>query len=285
LVEFVDKLTWGVVGVGRAGRARAEAIYGDSRCELGGVSRGRFSAEFDVPELPLIDLLCQADAVAICSPTAYHGDQIRAALDAGCQTVVEFPITHRASEANELFELAQSKGLMLHVAHIELLLGWHQRLRESLNGELKIVMRMTKRGSGLETLEELFGACVARLHNISDLSPIMAVGKAHWSPGCLELALILESGDASLTIRSAPNLSRQTELDVQDKSAMWTVRGRRLYRAGKEVPVSNRPLFDQDHQHVMACLGEELEPYVTVRRTLEVLEHVETIRALLEQPS
>jgi hypothetical protein len=252
LVGFDDKWTWGVVGVGRAGRARAEAIHNDSRCELVAVSRGRFAAEFDVPEVPFVDLLDQVDAVAICSPTAVHVEQIREALDAGCQTVVEFPIARRAGDANELFEFARSEGLMLHVEHIELLLGWHQRL-----------------------------------HNISDLSPIISVDKAHWSPGCLELALNLENGDAALTIRSGPDLSRQTEVDVQDQSAMWTVRGRRLYRAGKAVPVpaSKRSLFDQDHQHVMARLGEELEPYVTERRTLEVLEHIETIRTLLEEAS
>jgi hypothetical protein len=285
LVGRDDKWTWGVVGVGRAGRARAAAIQNDSRCDLMGVSRGHFAAEFDVPNLSLLDLLNQVDAVAICSPTAVHVEQIRKALEAGCQTVVEFPIARRAGEARELFKLAQSEGFLLHVGHIELLLGWHHRLRERLSGELKVDMRMTKAGSGRETAEDLFGACVARLHNVSYLSPIMSVGNAHWSPGCLELGLRLKNGDASVSIRSGPNLSRQTELDVQDKSAMWTVRGRRLYRSGKEVqgPISKRSLFDQDHQHVMARLNEGKEPYVSEQRVLNVLDHVETIRSLLER--
>lgn len=55
------------------------------------------------------------DLISICSPSSTHFDYARRALEAGKNVLVEKPVTARASEAAELFELAQNRGKVLCV--------------------------------------------------------------------------------------------------------------------------------------------------------------------------
>lgn len=59
------------------------------------------------------------DAVVVATPTVYHFDVARAALEAGKHVLVEKPITPTAGEARELIALARKQGRILAVGHIE----------------------------------------------------------------------------------------------------------------------------------------------------------------------
>lgn len=53
------------------------------------------------------------DVVAICTPHQYHYDYAKQVLTAGKHCIVEKPFANTLAEAQELFALAESKGLML----------------------------------------------------------------------------------------------------------------------------------------------------------------------------
>ena len=271
--------TWGVVGVGLAGRARARAIVADQRCELVGVTRGRYADEFDVPDCGFEQLASQVDAIAICSPNPLHAEQVSIALDHGCHVLVEFPLTLDAQEASDLFERAKTRQRVLHVEHIELLLSWHQALKIRLQGDVDIEVVMTKRGVGTERPEQFFGACVARLHNIADLSPIIGVSSVNAQPGAVGVELELESGRARLELKAGPNLRRATTVDVRDRKHHWSVRQRQLFCDEEQVllPQSEKSLFALDHEQMMRRLLHQASSYVSPARVIDILRHSQQV--------
>ena len=69
------------------------------------------------------ELLAQPlDAVIVSTPHALHYSHAKAALEAGCHVMVEKPMTLRASEAWDLVNTAQQRGLHLLVPY-----GWHYK--------------------------------------------------------------------------------------------------------------------------------------------------------------
>ena len=58
------------------------------------------------------------DAVVVATPTSSHYEVAKAALEAGKHVLVEKPITEATETAEELCELADSKGLTLMVGHV-----------------------------------------------------------------------------------------------------------------------------------------------------------------------
>jgi biliverdin reductase len=72
------------------------------------------------------------DLVIICTINRDHSAIAQAALNANKHVVVEYPLSLNPAEAEALIALAEAKGKLLHVEHIELLGGLHQALRQSL---------------------------------------------------------------------------------------------------------------------------------------------------------
>lgn len=114
----------GVVGTGSiAGRfvpeagtlnsAVISAAYNPNQDELKsfvtGFGIGKAAATYD-------ELLDNCDAVYIASPYFTHYEYSRKALEAGKHVLCETPFVLRKSQAEELFNLAESKGLALMVA-------------------------------------------------------------------------------------------------------------------------------------------------------------------------
>jgi biliverdin reductase len=120
------------------------------------------------------------DLVIICTINRDHGAIARAALDAGKHVVVEYPLCLDPSEAQSLIALAQAKGKLLHVEHIELLGGLHQALRQSLpeigNTFYARYVTITPQRPAPKRWtyhQELFGfplsAALSRIHRLTDL--------------------------------------------------------------------------------------------------------------------
>ena len=109
------KVRWGVLGVGRAGRARVNALRGDPRCEIVGAWRGKVS-DMDLREFDSYqDMLSHVDAVAICSPDVFHGDHVHTALTARRHVVCEFPLAASAREASNLYALSIAYDRVLRI--------------------------------------------------------------------------------------------------------------------------------------------------------------------------
>ena len=65
------------------------------------------------------ELLPEVAAVSVAVPTSVHFPVVQDALAAGCQVLVEKPISVTVAEADELVRLARERGLILMVGHLE----------------------------------------------------------------------------------------------------------------------------------------------------------------------
>ena len=116
----------GVIGVGHLGRFHARKYAALDQVELVGVAdTDRSQAEAVAAELGVLpfyshwDMLDQVDAVSIAAPTVEHFALAQDALEAGVHVLVEKPITRTLDEADQLIALAEEKGLVLQVGHVE----------------------------------------------------------------------------------------------------------------------------------------------------------------------
>jgi biliverdin reductase len=276
-------LRWAVIGVGTAGRARANAIRADGRCTLVAVHRGRHAAELGVPIVDsLLTAIAQADAVAIASPTALHPDQARTALEHGRHVVVEFPLAADAATAEALFDLARARGKVLHVEHIELLDAPSSTLAAHVRPELVESATVAFQGQGPTgaTAPELALGNVARLHRLTACcGPVSAIRSVEHEPGRLSAELSLESGaTAAVTFERGPYFSRKTTLRVTAAGRTWLQTNDLLERDGAPVTLmGSSSLFATDHRRAMARILDGAGPYVSEERILHVLRLVERL--------
>ena len=121
-----SEIRLGVIGTGSMGKNHAR-IFG----ELPNV---KFTAVFDqntdtaheiasrygaTPSASLDAFADAVDAATIATPTVTHFEIAKTLLECGKHVLVEKPFTETPEQARELCDLAQSRGLVLQVGHIE----------------------------------------------------------------------------------------------------------------------------------------------------------------------
>ncbi|NJO75886.1 MAG: Gfo/Idh/MocA family oxidoreductase [Leptolyngbyaceae cyanobacterium RM1_406_9] len=131
----------GLVGTGYAAKVRAEALQTDPRSHLVTVvghtleKAAAFSQTYATEASSSWMELAQRedlDLIIIATVNRDHGAIARAALQAGKHVIVEYPLSLNYAEAEELVDLAEATGKLLHVEHIELLSGIHQAIVDAL---------------------------------------------------------------------------------------------------------------------------------------------------------
>jgi biliverdin reductase len=129
----------GMIGTGFAAKVRCQNLRAESRTELVAVTgrnpdrTAEFAAGFDtrgIADWQTLLLMPEIDLVIVATINGNHGEIVRAAIEAGKHTIVEYPLALNPQVAAEIIELARSKNVLLHVEHIELLGGLHQTMRE-----------------------------------------------------------------------------------------------------------------------------------------------------------
>jgi len=115
-----------VVGVGYLGQFHAEKYAKMAGVELVGVvdvipSRAKEIAKrgHTQPFFHHSELLKRVQAVSIAVPTAFHHAIAKDFFLHGIDVLLEKPISRTLEEADELIRLAESKGLILQVGHLE----------------------------------------------------------------------------------------------------------------------------------------------------------------------
>ncbi len=124
----MSQLRVGVIGTGFWGKNQARVLANlDSAklvavCDTNAAAAQSVGAQFNVEyDTDVNHLLARkdVDAITICTPTTTHKQIADRALTAGKHVMVEKPMTNTVSEARELLELAERKGLRLMPGHIE----------------------------------------------------------------------------------------------------------------------------------------------------------------------
>jgi biliverdin reductase len=185
----MNQLQAGIIGTGFAAQRRAEALQSERRSRLlyvtgntpentekfcqtyGSLSLDSWESLVNHPDL---------DLVVICNLNRDHGKIARAALEAGKHVIVEYPLSLQVEEAEDLINLAQQQGKLLHVEHIELLGGLHQAMRQYLPkigqvfaARYATIMPVNPAPRRWTYHKEMFGfpliAAVSRIHRFTDL--------------------------------------------------------------------------------------------------------------------
>jgi len=122
----LPKIRVGVVGVGYLGKFHAEKYAQMPDVELAGVADTDFSKAEEVAERlgtkayqNYQELIGKADAVSIVVPTKYHFGVSKDFLENNTDVMIEKPMTVSLEEADALIRLAESKGLIVQVGHLE----------------------------------------------------------------------------------------------------------------------------------------------------------------------
>jgi predicted dehydrogenase len=122
----VEKLKVGVVGVGYFGQFHAEKYAKIEGVELVGVvdvdtSRaGEIAKRYRTqPFEHHADLFNKIQAVSIAVPTPFHYSTTKDFFLQGIDVLLEKPISNTLDQADELIGLAESKGLIFQVGHLE----------------------------------------------------------------------------------------------------------------------------------------------------------------------
>ena len=123
---MITPIPIGVVGVGFQGRRHAQKLHALEKAELVAVvdtdadCLRSVTGELGVEgSLDHRDLVGRVSAAVVATPTSTHFDIARDLLRAGIHVLVEKPMAARIDEARKLVEIADRRGLVLQVGHLE----------------------------------------------------------------------------------------------------------------------------------------------------------------------
>jgi len=122
----MKKFRAGVIGVGYLGKYHAQKYAGMDNVDLVGVvDTEKSRAETVARQVGTraytshLDLMGRVDAVSIAVPTPAHYAVGRDFLENSVDILIEKPMTTSLEEADKLLEMAESRGLIIQVGHLE----------------------------------------------------------------------------------------------------------------------------------------------------------------------
>ncbi len=268
------RVRWGVVGVGRAGRARVAAIQADPRSELIGAWRGRLEG-LDVEEYDsVVELIKHVDALAICSPDIFHADQVHACLSARRHVLCEFPLASSSREASNLYAMAMARDRVLHVEHIEMLTPAAQWFREQSEGRDFEGGSVRFTGGARKNVASIAHANIARLHRIIDVCGLPDTLDVRRCTDTKLLVTFHYPGGSELELDCAADegLERHFEMVLEYSHGILRQSNDALYRDGtRRRPEEGSGLFAADQLSATAAILDGTPSYASPDRVLDAL--------------
>ncbi|XP_054847512.1 biliverdin reductase A [Eublepharis macularius] len=178
-----------VVGVGIAGSVRIRDLLNPSPSSpaehlklMGFVSRRLLGDVQQVKQISLQSALNDKEvhAAVISTDNRSHEENIRMFLEAGKHVLVEYPMAMSATAAHKLWAVAEQKGKILHVEHIELLGEEYKQLKKEVQGKELVKGTLHFTGGPLDEERSGFPAFsgIARLTWLVDLFGDLTVSSA-----------------------------------------------------------------------------------------------------------
>ena len=126
LIKIIDMIKAGVLGAGHLGKIHLRLLEASERFELIGFfdtnqknthslakEKGYTAFESEA------ELIKACDMVDIVTPTLYHHQNAINAINQGKHIFIEKPIANSVAEANEISSLAEKRGVLGQVGHVE----------------------------------------------------------------------------------------------------------------------------------------------------------------------
>jgi predicted dehydrogenase len=288
-------VTIGVVGLGPWGIRLARTFKDSPRAELRWVCDQRLVAARSRPGAPAFtveidDLLSDesVDAVAVATPLATRVPLVRRALEAGKHVYVEGPPALRATDAQELLQVAADRNLRLMVGHALLSHPGIRKLKELTElGRLGEVYYLTcaistpppsKGNEGV--LSSLAGDAVAATLYLLGDEPVeaWAAAESYVEPATFEVA--------GATLRFATGIAATlhlSQLDAREQCRLAVVGSRKTAVFDAQRP--DRPVTI--YERVSARGAETISPRVAPEDPLRLQceAFLAGIRSRLEYPS
>jgi predicted dehydrogenase len=133
----MQKVKAGVVGVGQMGQDHVGVYSALLHVDLVGIADCKEARVTALAEkyntrayTDYHELLDAVDVVSIAVPMSLHYTVVRDFLTAGVHVLLEKPIAHTMEEARDLFRLAETCGVVLHIGHVERFNGAIQELKK-----------------------------------------------------------------------------------------------------------------------------------------------------------
>lgn len=121
-----EKIRLGVVGVGYLGRLHARVLSEMPEVELVGFVDSSDENAAEVSQKlgarrfgSVSELAREIEGAVIATPTTTHASIASELLDAGCDLMIEKPITTTPEEATQLIRQASDRGRIIQVGHVE----------------------------------------------------------------------------------------------------------------------------------------------------------------------
>ncbi|WPC37395.1 Gfo/Idh/MocA family oxidoreductase [Brachyspira hyodysenteriae] len=131
----MDKVNISLIGVGRMGQFHLNVVSQINHINLAGIydadenHLNEISQKYNIRKFNSVDeAIDNADAVIIASPTIYHFEIAKKAVEKGKHVLVEKPMTETYAQALELEEIVKQKNVILQVGHVERFNGAVQEL-------------------------------------------------------------------------------------------------------------------------------------------------------------
>jgi hypothetical protein len=304
---------WGVIGFGRAGRARVLSLV-----SLGLKVQGIASKRPNVvkewlnqrpePKYQPIEIYedwhalissSNITGVFVCSENQNHFDQVHEAISQGKHVCVEFPLCSTVQEAHGLFALAKQKNVVLHVECIGILTERHQYLKGLVHQSQLDHLSIEFTGGLYRWVEEAADAgqvaslAFGRLHQLVDIFDTLTLCDRH-----IKIVKTQDSVDyysLELTFKGHNSASGiQTPVTICLKESRM-IGGKRssvmkAFYQGQSVllPTSQKgTLFEKDteifrglvldhqKQSVTRLLQSEYTGYSSIIETLQLIELVQ----------
>ena len=116
----------GVIGAGHLGKIHIRLLKEIKEFDLIGfydtnpVNSKKITTEFGISSFSSAkELIDSADAIDVVTPTKYHFEYAKMAIEKGKHLFVEKPITATIDEAQKLVKLAERKDIKMQVGHVE----------------------------------------------------------------------------------------------------------------------------------------------------------------------
>ncbi|MBW5378170.1 Gfo/Idh/MocA family oxidoreductase [Brachyspira pilosicoli] len=144
----MDKVNISLIGVGRMGQFHLNVINQINSINLKGIydadenHLNEVSNKYNINKFSSLDeAIDNSDAVIIASPTKFHFEIAKKALEKGKHVLVEKPMTETYIQAKELQEIVNKKNLILQVGHVERFNGAVQELHHIIENPYLIEAR------------------------------------------------------------------------------------------------------------------------------------------------
>ncbi len=230
----MKRIKAGVLGVGKMGEYHVGILSENRDVELKGISdtseeRGRVISErYNVPYFKdFSEMLKQVDVAVVAVPTKLHHQIGMEVLNAGIHVLLEKPCSDNLVHARELFSLADSKNLILHIGHVERFNGAVQELHKLVDDP--ILVECKRMGPFVERMKDDSVVLDTMIHDIdiilnligSKVARMNVMGRSVFSKkdDVVSVQLKFENGCIANIIASRASQNKERTLSITEKDS------------------------------------------------------------------